>query len=71
MNRLAGLLLRPAALNRADARSLLRSQAVGLLARINGAVKRGGLSAEAQAHLQDSADTLNQALTAHLQRSGA
>jgi hypothetical protein len=69
-NRLAGLLLRPAALSRSDARSLLRAQVGALLARINNAAKRPGLSAESQAHLQDSADSLNQALTARLQRAG-
>jgi len=67
----AGLLLRPAALSRADARSLVRSQAQALLLRINAASKRSGMSAEAKSHLQDSADTLSQALSAKLQRSGA
>lgn len=71
LNRLAGLLLRPGALTRADARSLLRHEARGLLARINAAANRPGLSVEARAHLQDSADSLNEALGAKLQRSGA
>jgi len=70
VNRLAGMLLRPTASSRADSRSLLRVEAQGLLARISGAVKRGGLSAEARAHLADSADTLTQALQAKLQRAG-
>jgi hypothetical protein len=39
--------------------------------RLSTAAKRPGLSAEAQAHLQDSADTLQQALTAKLTRTGA
>jgi Met-zincin/Domain of unknown function (DUF5117)/Domain of unknown function (DUF5118) len=69
-NRLAGLLLRPSALSRSDARSLLRVQASALLARLQAAAKRPGLSPESLAHLQDSADTLNQALTARLQRAG-
>jgi Met-zincin/Domain of unknown function (DUF5117)/Domain of unknown function (DUF5118) len=69
-NRLATMLLRPTASSRADARSLLRVEAQGLLARINGASKRAGLSAEARAHLADSADTLTQALQAKLQRAG-
>jgi hypothetical protein len=34
-------------------------------------VQRKGLSAEARAHLQDSADTLRQALNAPLVRQGA
>jgi hypothetical protein len=71
LNRIAGLLLRPGAASRVDTRSLVRVQAQGLLTRINGALQRGSLSADARAHLQDSADTLNQALSARLQRAGA
>lgn len=71
LNRVAGLLLRPGAASRVDTRSLVRVQAQGLLSRINGALQRGSLSADARAHLQDSADTLNQALSARLQRAGA
>ncbi len=70
VNRLATMLLRPTAASRADTRSLLRVQAQGLLARLNSAGKRAGLSAEARAHLADSADTLAQALQAKLQRAG-
>jgi Met-zincin/Domain of unknown function (DUF5117) len=70
VNRLATMLLRPGAASRADARSLLRVEAQGLLARVNGAAKRPGLSAEARAHLSDSADTLTQALQARMQRAG-
>jgi hypothetical protein len=70
INRLASMLLRPTASSRADARSLLRVEAQSLLARINGASKRAGVSAEARAHLADSADTLTQALQAKLQRAG-
>ncbi len=70
LNRLAGLLLRPSSLSRADARSLVRAQAQDLLARIGAASQRKGLSAEARAHLQDSADTLRQALAAQLVRAG-
>jgi len=71
VNRLAGLLLRPGALTRADARSLVRVQSQELLGRIQAASQRKGLSGEARAHLQDSADTLRQALNAPLQRQGA
>ena len=71
VNRLAGLLLRPGALTRADARSLLRVQSQQLLGRIQSAQQRKGLSGEARAHLQDSADTLRQALNAPLVRQGA
>lgn len=70
VNRVAGTLLRPGSLSRADARSLLRVQARTLLGRIHAALQRGGLSAEAQAHLQDSAETLGAALAAPLQRQG-
>ncbi|HET7526938.1 MAG TPA: zinc-dependent metalloprotease [Burkholderiaceae bacterium] len=71
VNRLAGLLLRPGALTRVDARSLVRVQSQELLGRIQAAAQRKGLSAEARAHLQDSADTLRQALSAPMQRQGA
>jgi hypothetical protein len=71
LNRLTALLLRPSSSSRADARSLLRAQAAVLLLRINLAAKRNGLSAEAQAHLQDSAETLSQALAARVLRPGA
>jgi len=71
LNRLTALLLRPSSSSRADARSLLRAQAAALLMRINLAAKRSGLSAEAQAHLQDSAETLGQALAARVLRPGA
>jgi hypothetical protein len=70
LNRLANLVLRPSSLSRADARSLVRMQAQDLLARIHAASQRKGISAEARAHLQDSADTLRQALAATLQRQG-
>ena len=40
--------------------------------RITAAVKKGrDLSPEARAHLQDSAETLSQALGARMQRAGA
>jgi hypothetical protein len=58
-------------LSRADARSLVRVQSQELLGRIQTAAQRKGLSAEARAHLQDSADTLRQALNAPLVRQGA
>jgi hypothetical protein len=70
LNRLAALLLRPSALGRADARGLLRAQAQALLAKITAAAKSPRLGAESRAHLQDSADSLAQALAAKPQRSG-
>ena len=71
VNRLASQLLRPASLSRADARSLVRAQALTLLDRMSAAAHRPGLGSDARAHLEDSADTLRQALTAKLQRAGA
>ena len=70
VNRIAVLLLRPGAASRVDTRSTVRVQARVLLERIRLASHRPGLSEEAQAHLADSADTLEQALTARLQRFG-
>jgi hypothetical protein len=70
VNRVSSMLLRPTGASRADARSLLRVEARGLLARIQAATRRGGLSAEARAHLLDSAESLSLALEARLQRAG-
>ncbi len=70
VNRLAGAALRPGAASRADVRSLLRIQAQTLLAQINTALGKRSYGADTQAHLQDSADTLAQALAARLQRVG-
>ncbi|MGZ5215528.1 MAG: zinc-dependent metalloprotease, partial [Caldimonas sp.] len=71
VNRIAAVLLRPGASTRADTRSIVRVQAKALLERIRAALHRSGLSEEARAHLADSADTLEQALAARLQRTGA
>jgi hypothetical protein len=70
INRLSGQLLTPGRASRADTRSLLRAQAVGLIGQLQAASKRGGLSAESRAHLADSAETLSQALAAKMQRAG-
>jgi len=67
-SRLAAVLLRPTGHGRADARSLLRLQAQGLLARIDAAQRRPGLSTEARAHLADVAELLRQGLTARMSR---
>jgi hypothetical protein len=71
VNRVATLLLRPGAASRADTRSIVRVQARGLLEKLRAASVRGGQSEETRAHLIDSADTLEQALNARLQRQGA
>jgi hypothetical protein len=71
VNRIAALLIRPGSASRADTRSVVRVQAKALLERIRATSNRPGLSEEARAHLADSADTLEQALGAKLQRAGA
>jgi hypothetical protein len=71
VNRVANQLIAPGRLSRADARSLVRAQATALQARIASASKRPELSEEARAHLRDCAESLQEALTARLTRSGA
>ncbi|MEO8312229.1 MAG: zinc-dependent metalloprotease [Caldimonas sp.] len=71
VNRIAAQLIRPGSSSRADTRSTVRAQARLLLERIRGASQRPGFSEETKAHLADSADTLEQAMSAKLQRSGA
>ena len=56
--------------SRADVRSLLRTQTQSLLGQIQAALAKRSYGADTQAHLQDSADTLAQALSARLQRTG-
>ena len=70
LNRLAALLLRPAAASRADARGIVRAESTDLLARIKAAESRSSLSADARAHLKDCDDTLTQALSARVVRAG-
>lgn len=69
LSRLTQAVLRPASVSRADARSMIRSQAGDLAQRIEAALRRPGLSEEAKLHLKDSAETLRSALAAPLQRS--
>jgi len=71
LNRVANSLFRPNPQARADARSLLRVQAQQLQVQLDKALKRSAaMDAETRAHLQDSADTLSQALSAKLYRAG-
>ena len=71
LNRVANSLFRPNPQARADARSLLRVQAQQLQLQLDKALKRDGpMDAATRAHLQDSADTLSQALSAKLYRAG-
>jgi hypothetical protein len=48
----------------------MRAEARQLLVRMNAAAQRPSLSADARAHLQDSADTLSQAISAKVTRPG-
>jgi hypothetical protein len=70
IQRLSNLLLLPNALSRADARSLLRMNAQNLLQKLKATSRNATLNPETQAHLQDSAQTLTQALSAPLLRLG-
>jgi Met-zincin/Domain of unknown function (DUF5117) len=70
IQRVANLLLQPNALSRADARSLLRMNAQSLLQKLKAASRNDLLSPETQAHLQDSAQALTQALSAPMLRLG-
>jgi hypothetical protein len=70
VGRIAATLLNPARLSRADARSLVRAQAVELHTRIASAARRSDLGEESRVHLADCADTLGEALAARMTRSG-
>ncbi len=70
VNRIASLMLRPSASSRVDTRSQVRAQAQQLLVKIKASERRANLSAEARGHLQDSDDTLTQAMNARLLRIG-
>jgi hypothetical protein len=68
LKRLAATLVRSTPNAHADARALQRENARRLLAQIQSAQKRPSLSKEARAHLADSANTLEEALKAQIQR---
>jgi Met-zincin/Domain of unknown function (DUF5117) len=70
INRLAELLLRPANMSRASARTVVRAQAQSLLKRLTQAQAASPRPAALRAHWQDCADTLSQALGAKLPRVG-
>ena len=69
VNRLSNALLRPTSASRADTRSLVRAQAVGLLARLQAASRTGKGSAEQRAHLDDCIESLRQGLEAKATRA--
>jgi hypothetical protein len=69
VQRVAAALLRPAATMPADARALLRANAIALRAELAAAAqRRPGYSKEAQAHLAQAAATLDEALKAPVVR---
>lgn len=70
VNRMVALVLRPATMTRSDARALLRARSTALALKLERGAQRKGLSAEARAHLVDSAEALRSALAAPLQRAG-
>jgi hypothetical protein len=70
IRRIANALTKPNATTPADARSLMRRDAVQLQGQIRGAMGKMN-SVEAKAHLEESLNTLNEALKATLQRAGA
>jgi hypothetical protein len=70
LRRVAGALIRPTATTPADARALQRENAKALAAQIKAAQAKPGFSKEARAHLAESANTLDEALKAPLQRAG-
>ncbi|MBK7661799.1 MAG: zinc-dependent metalloprotease [Betaproteobacteria bacterium] len=71
LRRVSTALIRPAATTPADARALQRENAVELQQQIRSALAKGGQSKEARAHLNESLNTLSEALKAPMQRAGA
>ena len=71
LHRVVGNLTRPSATMLADARSLMREDAVEMQSNIRAALARGNLSKENRAHLRESLDTLTEALKAPMQRVAA
>jgi hypothetical protein len=67
-NRVATALLRPSSSMPADARALLRADAIALRAELATAARRTGVSKETQAHLAQAWATLDEALKAPLVR---
>ena len=70
LRRLVAVLLSPSTGTPADARALQRENARELVIAMKAAEKRPGLSKESKAHIAESANTLEEALKAPLQRAG-
>ena len=68
VNRVAGALLRPSSTMPADARALLRIEAIALRSELAAAQRRTGTSKEAQAHLAQAFATVDEALKAPVVR---
>jgi hypothetical protein len=71
LQRVANALVKPSATLPADARALQRENAIALQASLRAAAGKGGLSKETRAHLNESLNTLSEALKAPLLRAGA
>jgi hypothetical protein len=71
LRRVAQMILRPATSAPADARSLMRMNAQGLVAELRAAQAKPAFSKESRAHVAESLNTLDEALKAPLQRAGA
>jgi hypothetical protein len=70
LRRVANALVKPAATTPADARALQRENAIELQQQIRAALGKPGLAKESRAHLNESLNTLTEALKAPLQRAG-
>ncbi len=70
LKRVANALTRPAATTPADARSLQRDNAIQLQGQIRTALNNLKLSKETRGHLNESLNTLSEALKAPMQRAG-
>jgi len=66
---MTGMLLHPAPTTPADARSLMRMNAMALVADLKAAQGKPGFSKESRAHISESLDTLQEALKAPMQRA--
>ena len=71
LHRVVSSLTRPSATMPADARSLLREDAIEMQSTFRAALARGNLSKENRAHLRESLDTLTEALKAQMTRVAA
>ncbi len=71
LRRVAAVLLRPSGATPADARSLMRMNALQLSAELRVSQSKPAFSKESRAHLAESLNTLDEALKAPMQRAGA